>query len=230
MQIATHGILAASASAAAPSFSNTKSIDLDGIDDYVLLASTTQNFTNFSLSFWCIRGGGNYKTIVGANASTEGGILKAIVVAGNKIRYTDSSSGWTALTNNLSSTSWNHVLITYDSSSNTLKGYQDGSLITTINPDFSGQSTNAHSIRYIGARYGTGVFNNLIDEIALWDSVISIGDVWDGGGVPTNLASTNPIHWWRCGDGDTSPTLTDNGSGGINGTMTNFSTFSTNVP
>ena len=35
MQIATHGILAASASAAA-SFNNTKSIDLDGVDDYAI--------------------------------------------------------------------------------------------------------------------------------------------------------------------------------------------------
>jgi hypothetical protein len=30
--------------------------------------------------------------------------------------------------------------------------------------------------------------------------------------------------------GDTSPTLTDNGSGGNNGTMVNFTTFSTDVP
>ena len=35
-------------------FENLKSINLDGVDDYVILANTTQNFTDFSLSFWCI--------------------------------------------------------------------------------------------------------------------------------------------------------------------------------
>ena len=44
------------------------------------------------------------------------------------------------------------------------------------------------------------------------------------------LLICSPVSWWRCGDGDTSPTLTDNGSGGNDGTMTNFSTFSTDVP
>ena len=31
------------------------------------------------------------------------------------------------------------------------------------------------------------------------------------------------LSWWRMGDGDTFPTLTDNGSGGNDGTMTNMS-------
>ena len=44
------------------------------------------------------------------------------------------------------------------------------------------------------------------------------------------LSDLSPLSWWRMGDGDTSPTLTDNGSGGNDGTMTNFSTFSTDVP
>tara|TARA_R100001510_G_scaffold38430_1_gene34801 strand:+ start:127 stop:810 length:684 start_codon:yes stop_codon:yes gene_type:complete len=227
MHLATHGIIARPT--ATSSFSNTKSLDFDGVDDNVKLNSNTQNFTNFSLSFWCIRGGGNYKSIVGANASNEGGILKAIVIAGSKIQYVDSSTSWTALTNNLSNTSWNHVLITYDSSSNTLKGYQDGSLTATINPDFSSQSTNAHSIRYIGARYNSGFFNDLLDEVAMWNSVINIGDVWDGTGSATDLASTNPIHWWRFEEGS-GTTVNDSGSGNINGVIINGATYSSNVP
>ena len=48
-------------------------------------------------------------------------------------------------------------------------------------------------------------------------------------GVPTNLAadeggyasSADLTHWWRMGDEDTYPTITDN-AGSINGTMTNM--------
>ena len=83
-------------------------------------------------------------------------------------------------------------------------------------------------------RYFNGVehFAGNMDEVAVFNSELSASDVTSiyGSGVPTSLASLSPVSWWRCGDGDTSPTLTDNGSGGNDGTMTNFTTFSTDVP
>jgi hypothetical protein len=66
--------------------------------------------------------------------------------------------------------------------------------------------------------------------VAVWNSEINISDVWNGSGVPFDISSTNPLSYWRCGDGDTAPTLTDNGSASNDGTMTNFTTFSTDVP
>ena len=88
----------------------------------------------------------------------------------------------------------------------------------------------------IGAR-GTAAsiglpFNGNLDEVSYFTSELSSGDVSTiyNSGVPNDISSLNPIGLWRCGDGDTSPILTDNGSGGNNGTMTNFTTFSTDVP
>jgi len=214
-------------------FTNTKSIALDGVDDYVSLSSRTQNFTDFTLSFWTKGGGGNYKTIVGSSSGTEGGILFAIVQAGQKIQYNDASSGWTALTGSVTDGNWHHIVLTYNSSSNTLLGYQNGSLHTTkTGVDVSSRSTNAHSFTQIGRRTTTGYYNATLDEIAVFSSVLTSSDVSTiyGTGVPTSLASLNPVHWWRCGDGDTAPTLTDNGSGSINATMENVTTFSTDVP
>ena len=42
-------------------------------------------------------------------------------------------------------------------------------------------------------------------------------------GAPTDLSSysTPPTHWWRMGDGDSSPTITDQ-VGSYNLTMTNM--------
>jgi len=80
--------------------------------------------------------------------------------------------------------------------------------------------------------YGVNWLGN-IDEVALWntDESANVSSIYNSG-VPNNLndLSNPPLSWWRCGDGDTSPTLTDNGSGGNDGTMTNFTTFSTDVP
>ena len=214
-------------------FANTKSILLDGIDDYVSLSSKTQNFTDFTLSFWTKGGGGNYKTIVGSNNSSEGGILFAIVQAGGTIKYYDSTSGWTSLSANVVGGNWHHVAITYNSASNTIKGYTDNSLsVTKTGVDTSVTSTNAHSFGQIGRRITTGYYNATLDEIAVFSSVLSASDVSTiyGTGVPNDLSSLSPVHWWRCGDGDTSPILTDNGSGGNDGTMQNFTTFSTDVP
>ena len=84
---------------------------------------------------------------------------------------------------------------------------------------------------FLIGRGTNGYFQGNIDEVAVWNSDQSsnISSIYNGG-IPTDLSSLSPLSWWRCGDGDTAPTLTDNGSGGNNGTMENFSTFSTDVP
>jgi hypothetical protein len=71
-----------------------------------------------------------------------------------------------------------------------------------------------------------------IDEVSLFNSELSANDITSiyNSGVPNDIKQSFALSWWRCGDGDTSPTLTDNGSGGNDGTMTNFTTFSTDVP
>lgn len=205
---------------------NTKSILFDGVDDRIDLASRTQNFTDFSLSFWVVWGGGNYKTIVGSSTANQGGILWGIVQAGGQIRYFDATSGWTNLSGGIADGLWHHILITYDSSATTIKGYKDGTLAVTKTNVNVNNPTNAHSFDQIGARQNVGLYNQKLDEIAVWDSIIDISDVWDGSNKPTNLSSTNPIHWWRMGDYDSYPTLIDRGSGNNNGTMTNMTSAS----
>ena len=51
-------------------------------------------------------------------------------------------------------------------------------------------------------------------------------------GTPANITSLNPPGRWRMGDNDsgTGTTITDQGSGGNNETLTNGPTFSTTIP
>ena len=91
---------------------------------------------------------------------------------------------------------------------------------------------------YVIGSHRTGYrFNGLLDEVAMFETELSGSDVSAiyNNGIPTDLTSYSPSGWWRMGDNDggTGTTITDQGSRGNNGTLTNFSTgtgFSTDVP
>lgn len=78
-------------------------------------------------------------------------------------------------------------------------------------------------------------FEGLIDELAYTSntalSAAQILSIYNSG-VPADLSSYSPVGWWRMGDNDggTGTTVTDQGSGSNDGTLTNGPTFSTNIP
>lgn len=200
---------------------NRFSFEFDGTDDYVALASRTQNFTDFSVSAWFIAiSGGSYKAIFG-NTTATGGYLFAIVNSGGAIRFYDNA--WRQISGAVTDGNWHHLVVTYDSSLNELKSYVDNSLYTTYTPQPSALS-NSHSFNQIGARTSVGRWRGNLDELAVWDSVLDSTEVSNiyNGGVPNDLASTNPVHWWRMGEAANYSggqwTLTDQGSGGNDGT------------
>ena len=76
------------------------------------------------------------------------------------------------------------------------------------------------------------IFEGNIDEVAVWDSVQNNSLIYNSG-KPNNLSSLSPTVWYRNGDGDTYPTLTDNGSASrSDGTMINMESgdFVNDVP
>jgi hypothetical protein len=246
MFTATHGILARSASGGG--FTNTKSIELDGIDDYVSVADNSNlSFGNgstdspFSISAWIKIGQTTTQGIVskyGENNVTREYLFQ---ITASKIRLTLIASGGATnfATGNsaLSLNTWHHVAFTYDGSGgptayNGINLYVNGTAETaTTGGSAYTAMTNTVTDVEIG-RYGTRELNGAMDEVAIFSSELSASDITSiyNSGVPNDISSLSPLSWWRCGDGDTSPILTDNGSGGNDGTMTNFTTFSTDVP
>ena len=237
------------------SFSNTQSIALDGVDDFVTMGNVLNTSSTgalaFSMSCW-------FKT----NATTSNYFLmsKALNVSGfdgyqmfirgnGEIRffigrYTGNAafSPWLYIRTNSNAwndNNWHNIILTYNGNQNTsgLKIYIDSALQSVSTLFNNTPSINSTSSEFmIGARGITssagGFFDGNIDEVSIFNSELSASDVTSiyNSGVPNDISSLSPVSWWRCGDGDTSPTLTDNGSGGNDGTMTNFSTFSTDVP
>ena len=217
------------------SFSNTKSILLDGVDDYVTMGSQISFGTQCSFSLWLKRNVGGIQTVLGNNnpfgylmASVDSGATLAWQIRfGNGIKLYSLTSPVDTTDGN-----WHHYVIARNGS--TLNFYVDGQSQNLIST--SGTFDADGSLENIGADGVTpsDFYSGNIDEVAVWDSELSASDVTSiyNGGVPSNLNDLNnpPSTWLRMGDGDTAPNLTDHGSGGNNGTMTNFSTFSTDVP
>jgi len=215
-----------------PPFSNTKSILLDGFDDFVNCGNDSSlQFNNLlSVSAW-------------VKTSTSGKGILAIRVGNTPTQeaFSLTSSGevrmnnGTRLTANTSilDNNWHHIVVTYNTSlaTNNLKIYIDGSLDNSVNRTVVIQGSGTNYL-IIGESRASNFFNGILDEVSVFNTELSQSDVTSiyNGGVPNDISSLSPLSWWRCGDGDTAPILSDNGSGGNDGTMQSFNTFSTDVP
>ena len=131
----------------------------------------------------------------------------------------------------LSTGVWYHVAVTRSASRGItlyLNGSPDGTDTRTGSP-----STGTLDIN-IGSDYGGNYLDGLIDEVAVFNSVLSASDISSiyNSGTPNDISSLSPVGYWRMGDNDggTGTTITDQGSGGNDGTLTNGPTFSTDVP
>tara|TARA_Y100001938_G_scaffold53852_1_gene75239 strand:- start:1178 stop:1897 length:720 start_codon:yes stop_codon:yes gene_type:complete len=239
MQIATHGILASSASAAAPSFSNTKSLVFDGVDDLVVINNNSNiDFASaFSFSAWFKTTDTSSTMAITSNALK---FMAQLYSPTTRIRCQvfDGSGGVKNVDINSSGYNdgnWHHLAFTTDglTTTNGLKVYYDGVLTQQGTLNNSGIRTTTNNWQ-LGRHSTTFHYNGLLDEVAVFNSELSASNVTSiyNSGSPADLTSLSPVSWWRNGDGDTFPTLTDNGSGSNNGTMTNMTSgdIVTDVP
>ena len=235
--------------ASTPSFSNTKSIDLDGIDDYVDCGDNDNlSFGNgttdspFSISAWVNMTDASKFRIISKYASSNQEYLLA-TDSTDKIVFTlydDSKGGTISRKYNTALTSfecqWIHLAFTYSGNSlnSGLKIYLNGTQVDNLDNGTGSYTAMENTTQPLEiGKLTTSYANGLIDEVAIFNSELSASDISTiyGTGTPSDLSTySSLVSWWCCGDGDTAPTLTDNGSGGNDGTMNNFSTFSTDVP
>ena len=125
---------------------------------------------------------------------------------------------------------WNNIVLTYDGgttgqSQAQLNDYYSrfdifiNGVSQTLNKDHNNDgwsgSVKAEYFR-IGRNGTTSNYlrnNCVVDEVAIWssDQTANIADIYNGG-VTHDLASltTAPDNWWRMGDGDTFPAISDN--------------------
>jgi len=203
--------------------------------------------TSSSMTFFSTYGAGSGSSTQELNLlRPTNGNFYVIIKDGTSSYFNSAVGSTTSGDTNICDDLWHHVALVVDGTS--FKIYIDGgdAAINASNtsnssgPAFSGTSTVSFvgSTRqiYLGKN---GTFNSYFwdgkyDEVAFIRSALSDSDIRSiyNSGVPASLSAYSPFQWFRMGDNDggTGTTITDQGSGGNDGTLTNGPTFSTDVP
>jgi|GEM_PF-651891 prepilin-type N-terminal cleavage/methylation domain-containing protein len=220
------------------SWTNTYSTLFDGDSEYVELGtvgaghSLMLNGSDVTLSAWIKQqsGGDQWQRIVdksnsGSAANGYGLFADATT---RQIWVMVDGNGWRTNNNAYEFDTWTHVVGVITASSFTI--YIDGSEVSGIwNSGSATQPPNVSTNMRIGTwNHSTArEFEGNLDEISIWNDDLSLAEVTElyNSGSPDNLADhsaySDLVSWWRMGDDDTSPALTDN-KGSNDGTMTNM--------
>lgn len=232
------GVWKTFANEASAGFANAYSVNFDGSNDYVDCGniSVLSNASSLTISGWfkfntldtlCLTSGASLVNRI-YFYTTGGGALEI---------YFDNIKGLRSYIN-LSTSQWYHFAVVKDgNSSNNLKLFINGSLSDGDTGSFtSATGSNAGDDFWIASAsaYTSLPLDGLADEVAVWGSALSDSDITAiyNSGTPNDISSLNPVSWWRMGENDsvTGTTITDQGSGGNDGTLTNGPTFSSDVP
>ena len=222
---------------------NRYSLSFDASDDFVTMSNPADlNFSgDTTISFWVkyTNQASSFNFVIdkSTGAYERQYALYLRNETGGTKTFSFATSGGAAVINNSTGTisvnQWSHVAVVVDSGvTNGTKLYINGSSETLGTHTIT---TNNSAPFQLGKRYDTSfTFGGLMDEVAIFNSALSASDVSDiyNSGVPNDLSALSPLGWWRMGDinGASGVTITDQGSGGNNGTLTNGPTYSTSVP
>jgi hypothetical protein len=235
--------------ASTPSFSNTQSIQLDGIDDYVEVSDADNlSFGNgttdspFSLSAWVKISNFNNAHIIfekrdHANNNNYEYVLAITSAGGINNNIYDYNSlnrrGRKTSDGLISLNTWYHIAMTYSgvggtNASDGIKTYLNGVRVDNAN----NQKNTYTAMHNTNQPFKIGrILAGNIDEASVFDVELSASDVTNiyNSGLPNDISSISGlVSWWRF-EG-TGTTATDSGSGGNNGTLTNGVTRSSDVP
>jgi ribosomal protein L35AE/L33A len=239
------GVIALSGAGSA--FSNVYSINFDGVDDYCEGASDFESFdgaTQASISFWFKTQATTQQEIItqwDASSNDNRNLRILFIPSSTRVDiYVGQNIAYRASSTTINTDTWYHGVFTYNggnTGNQRVKFYLNASSQSQIG--FSGPTTmksNPASPLTVGARtaYAFNEFNGNIDEVSVFDAELDADQVTSiyNSGAPGDLTGhANLIHWWRMGDGDTYPTLTDN-VGSYDLTMTNMASgdIEENVP
>lgn len=186
----------------------------------------TDNYSNLTVSFWHKNDGTPLvnRIMIGKSASREFEIKNGasdatalrFIVGASTSNYCESTAGTIT-------SSWKHFVVIFigGGAGNATRCYiyANGVDVTstyggTIPSSIAG-STGQYSVNSAnGANNAEGTY----DEVAVWrlNLTSSVSTLYNNG-KPANLASLNPIVWWRMGDltGDSSATVLNGGGGTI---------------
>jgi len=221
---------------ATPSFQNLNSVQLDGSNDLVRVShDASLNISgDFTMSAWVYFTGTASGNIMSKRGTTGTPHWQWYIDTNNsnKPTWIGSNAAATVATTGISTNTWTHLMVL--SGGVSVAHYINGTLAGTQNNTLGTANSNditIGAVDYPSNGSPVGNFAGYIDEVSLFDTTSSELISALSTSSPGDLTSLNPLGWWRMGDDDngTGTTVTDQGSGGNNGTLQNGATFSTTV-
>ena len=237
--------------AAGGGFTNDLSVAFDGINDFMgVTPSSTIQLYGLSAWFNCdhvidadtvrgvVLGPSSTNWFLGFGGNFTSLLNNEIISINTGARYGYGSASASI------AKGWHNVVAAWSTSSATNGGnngydiWLDGVKVgNEANTNFG--AATLFSLPTSAMRFGTRAdgnypFDGKLDEIAVFSSLLSASDIATiyNSGVPGDLTDLSPAGWWRMGDNDggSGTTITDQGSGSNNGTLTNGPTFNSSVP
>ena len=197
-----------------PKFTNTYSMDFDGVDDYLDLGteSTVASGNQFTLSFW-IKGnptgtGSSQRFLFSTDGSSKQNY--SWYAHGSDFIWRNINSVPKFLSIGVLDNSWHHILVIFNptGAAQTIRCFTDGANEVNVSTDYRyapPYSFYDGPIRYIGGSpprlYSGGPFNGNIDEFAVWndDQSANVSTIYNGA-APNDLTDLSPDYWLRNGD------------------------------
>jgi len=222
---------------ATPSFQNLNSVQLDGSNDLVRVShDASLNISgDFTMSAWVYFTGTASGNIMSKRGTTGTPHWQWYIDTNNsnKPTWIGSNAAATVATTGISTNTWTHLMVL--SGGVSVAHYINGTLAGTQNNTLGTANSNditIGAVDYPSNGSPVGNFAGYIDEVSLFDTTSSELISALSTSSPSDLTSLNPLGWWRMGedDGGSGTTVTDQGSGGNNGTLQNGAAFSPTAP
>ena len=188
----------------AASFSSTKSMSLDGVDDFINCGAATylDGLTTATISLWVQPLTTGITDVIRRGNTSSSDIRIWIYPSSDRIDFGIGSSICRTTTTTLNVGTWYHIYACYDKDLNNGKDmilFVDGVEQAATNTNAT-ISTGTEDL-IIGENYYNS--NCKVDEVALWitDQRAEVSTVYNSG-VPNNLndLTTPPTAWYRMGN------------------------------
>ena len=158
-----------------------QALSFDGVNDAVSVANPgTYNFgtADFTIALWAKRNvvGGGQRHLVSKCAATTwaAGCKELYFDANNRLTFGSFSTGDT-VASTIADTNWHHIAVTFTDSTNTLRMYVDGVLITTATKALEADA--ATHVVTLGNLHNSNPFSGLLDEFRVYSRVLTLTEI-----------------------------------------------------
>ncbi|NHM04396.1 LamG-like jellyroll fold domain-containing protein [Flavobacterium celericrescens] len=203
-----------------------ETLHFDGSDDYVMCGSFLP--TSYTKEAWIYISNFNVSNniISGGNADGQHALFIPNY-SGNKLSA-GHNGAWEAVQdpNPLIINTWYHVAVTYDAATTTMKLYKNGNLVAT-NTNVP-QVLNGNIIRLGSFDDGANVFNGRMDEVRIWDRVLTTCELQYNKDAELAVGQTGLVAYYKCNQGTANQDnggeidLIDSTTNGYDGAIINF--------